>query len=94
MRLPASPQIDAIWSITPHGAPTMRFSTCWQRTARILGSIDTRHAATTASIVAASIAADELTPLPSGTSDSIRMAAPLRKRTPCSRASTWKTPAT
>ena len=30
----------------------------------------------TASIVAASIAAEELTPLPSGTSDSIRMAAP------------------
>jgi hypothetical protein len=45
-------------------------------------------------MVAASIAADELTPLPSGTSDSMAMAAPWVNRTPCSRASTWKTPAT
>ena len=72
----------------------MRFSTCWQRTARIRGSIATATRAITASIVAASMAADELTPLPSGTSDSTRMAAPAGNVTPCSRASTWKTPAT
>ena len=78
----------------PHGAPTIRFSTCWQRTARSLGSMCSGHAAMTASIVAASIAAEELTPLPSGTSDSIRMEAPCSKRTACSRASTWNTPAT
>ena len=58
------------------------------------GSTCRPHAASTASMVAASMAADELTPLPCGTSDSMTSVAPPSKAKPSSLASTWNTPAT
>src|SRR5215471_21463029 len=70
--LPGSPQTAVIWSIIPQGAPTTAFSIIWHSKARSGGSIFSPNDDAIACMVATSIAADELTPLPCGRFDAIR----------------------
>jgi hypothetical protein len=79
--------------MTPHGAPATRFSAVWQRIARSRGSIRSSSAAATADMLAVSTAADELTPLPSGTSEATAIRMPDVSGRPRSRARTSTTPA-
>ena len=51
----------------PHGAPTIVFSAIWHNRASSSPASSKVSSAATARIVATSIAADELTPFPSGT---------------------------
>ena len=64
---PASPTLLAIWSISPHGAPTIRFSTSWHSTATRTPSRSRPKWPARLVIVATSNAAELLTPPPSGT---------------------------
>ena len=79
-RLFSRPQAVAIWSIMPHGAPTMRFSTVWHIAASFIPGTSMSSAPATALIAATSMAADELTPAPRGTSDVMAMFKPPSKR--------------
>ncbi len=73
-----------------------RFSGRFFRFARFFGFVgcSASSAATSAVIVAASSAAELLTPLPSGTSESMVTTAPWENVMPWSPASTANTPAT
>ena len=55
----------------PQGAPTTWFSTAWQAAARSVAVIELPQPAATAAPAATSSAADEATPLPSGTVESM-----------------------
>ena len=78
-----------------NGAPTTRFSTFWQSTATRSGAATvTPCAAMSAIIDATSTAAEEETPLPSGTSERMRKAMPASKRTFSSCISTASVPTT
>mmetsp|Transcript_20019 Transcript_20019/g.60506 ORF Transcript_20019/g.60506 Transcript_20019/m.60506 type:complete len:232 (-) Transcript_20019:151-846(-) len=68
------PSAEAIWSITPQGAPTTWFSTCWHSRATQRGGIDSCSAAAKAVMEATSSAALLDTPAPAGTSDATRTA--------------------
>mmetsp|Transcript_28443 Transcript_28443/g.70069 ORF Transcript_28443/g.70069 Transcript_28443/m.70069 type:complete len:224 (-) Transcript_28443:504-1175(-) len=105
-RQPSRPHALAIWSMTPQGAPTTRFSTFWHsmassRPAAVSGSSANSmpNAAATAHMAATSTAAEDDTPLPSGTSEDSRitmlsLSSSALNSTPFSRASTSRAPAT
>ena len=92
---PLRPRADAIWSITPHGAPTTRFSTFWQSSATASSEPTERPLApSTAIIVATSTAADDETPFPSGTRELTTMSIPPKAAPATSCSSTDSTPTT
>src|SRR2546430_4799956 len=64
----------------PHGAPTTWFSTAWQAAARSAAGMGLPQPAVTAAAAATSSAADDATPLPSGTVESMMMRRPQPAR--------------
>ena len=78
----------------PQGAPATWFSANWHSRANSVPSGAAPDRWATACIVATSSAADELTPLASGTCEWIRMRRPFVKRAPRSRANTRSGPTT
>jgi hypothetical protein len=65
---PASQSREAYWSMMPVGTPTKSFSAFWQRIARSFFERSSPKSVSRARAVAASIAALDESPEPSGTS--------------------------
>ena len=82
---PSRPHAAAIWSMAPHGACANSCSARCPRRASRRGSSASPRQAATACRTATSTAAEEPTPLPSGTSDEMSMRSPWMS-TPSSRA--------
>ena len=86
------PQQLTNWSMMPQLAPTKAFSARWQSRAILVGGRSRLVVPRTASAVATSTEADELSPASSGTLPAIVIEKPLSTGTPCSR-SAHRTPA-